>query len=227
MLVPFVMGSWSALSVFGLLLAFWVAFGCIGHVIHRVRSSAAAGGVLAKLRSLPRAYWGMQIAHFGIAVFIIGVTMVKTYESSKDVKMQPGSTTEVGGFSFQFVQIGEIKGPNYVAARAVISVSKNGVPVKTMFPEKRMYTVQQMPMTEAAIDYGLTRDLYVALGEAIDESTWIVRVHHKPFVNWIWLGCVLMGLGGILAASDRRYRVGAKRAEHVQKISGDAAAQPV
>jgi cytochrome c-type biogenesis protein CcmF len=133
----------------------------------------------------------------------------------------------VGGFSFQFVQIGEIKGPNYIAARAVISVSKDGVPVKTMFPEKRMYTVQQMPMTEAAIDYGLTRDLYVALGEAIDETTWIVRVHHKPFVNWIWLGCVLMGLGGMLAASDRRYRVGAKRAEHVQKISGNAAAQPV
>jgi cytochrome c-type biogenesis protein CcmF len=167
----------------------------------------------------------MQLAHLGIAVFVIGVTMVKTYETTRDVKMQAGSTTEVGGYTFEFMQVGEVKGPNYIAARAVVRVSKGGSPVKTMFPEKRIYTVQQMPMTEAAIDYGLTRDLYVALGEAIDETTWIVRVHHKPFVNWIWLGCVLMALGGVLAASDRRYRVGARRTEIPQGAGSNAAVQ--
>lgn len=226
LLVPVIMGRWSALSAFGFLMAFWLAFSCINHVVQRIRVSAESGNVLAKLRSLPLAYWGMQAAHFGIAVFIVGVTMVKSYEATKDVKMQAGSTTDVGGYTFEFIQVAEAKGPNYIAARAVVKVSRNGVPVKTMFPEKRIYTVQQMPMTEAAIDYGLTRDLYVALGEAIDEKTWIVRVHHKPFVNWIWLGCLMMALGGLVAAADRRYRVGAKRAESVQKIGADATVQP-
>jgi cytochrome c-type biogenesis protein CcmF len=224
--VPFLMGRWSTLAAFGYLLAFWLAFSCINHIVQRVRNSETGGSIFARLRSLPRAYWGMQLAHFGIAVFVIGVTMVKTYETNKDVKMQAGSTTEVGGYTFEFVQVGETKGPNYMAARAVVKVSQGGKPVKTMFPEKRIYTVQQMPMTEAAIDYGLTRDLYVALGEAIDESTWIVRVHHKPFVNWIWLGCLMMALGGALAASDRRYRVGARRVDNFQKNGASAAAQP-
>jgi cytochrome c-type biogenesis protein CcmF len=223
--VPFLMGRWSTLAAFGYLLAFWLAFGCINHIVQRVRTSESGGSVFARLRTLPRAYWGMQLAHLGIAVFVIGVTMVKTYETTRDVKMQAGSTTEVGGYTFEFMQVGEVKGPNYIAARAVVKVSKGGSPVKTMFPEKRIYTVQQMPMTEAAIDYGLTRDLYVALGEAIDETTWIVRVHHKPFVNWIWLGCVLMALGGVLAASDRRYRVGARRAEIPQGAGSNAAVQ--
>jgi cytochrome c-type biogenesis protein CcmF len=223
MIVPLLMGSWSSLAAFGFLMAFWLAFSCVNHVILRAKASSPSGAVLSSLRSLPRTYWGMQIAHLGIAAFVIGVTMVKTYETSKDVKMQPGSTTEIGGYVFQFAKIGEVKGPNYTAARAVVNVTKNGAPVKTMFPEKRIYLVQQMPMTEAAIDYGLTRDLYVALGEAIDENTWIVRVHHKPFVVWIWLGCLMMALGGILAASDRRYRVGATRSE-VQK-SNDVSPQ--
>ena len=226
MAVPLVMGRWSALASFGFLMAFWLAFSCVNHVVQRVRNSAVEGDVRTRLRSLPLAYWGMQMAHFGIAVFIIGVTMVKTYESSKDVKMAPGSTTEIGGYTFTFMQIAHAQGPNYIADRAVVNVSRNGVPVKTMFPEKRIYTVQQMPMTEASIDYGLTRDLYVALGEPLDDTTWIVRVHHKPFVNWIWIGCLLMALGGGLAAADRRYRVGAKRAESLQKNSGNAAVQP-
>ena len=225
MVVPFIMGAWSSLAAFGFLMAFWVVFAGINHIVQRVRA-VSEGSAMSRLKSLPRAYWGMQLAHFGIAVFVIGVTMVKTYETNRDVKMQAGSTTEVGGYTFELMQVGEVKGPNYIAARGVVKVSKNGAPVKTMFPEKRIYTVQQMPMTEAAIDYGLTRDLYVALGEAIDETTWIVRVHHKPFVNWIWLGCLLMGFGGLVAASDRRYRVGAKKVDNLQKNGADAAVQP-
>jgi cytochrome c-type biogenesis protein CcmF len=225
--VPPLMGKWSSLAAFGMLMAFWVMFGSAFHVVSRIRASGVDGSVLARLASLPRAYWGMQLAHFGVAVFIIGVTMVKTYEVSKDVKMQPGSTTEIGGYTFELMQIGDAQGPNYAAARAVVRVSKDGQPVKTMFPEKRIYHVQRMPMTEAAIDYGLTRDLYVALGEAIDDTTWIVRVHHKPFVNWIWIGCLFMALGGFVAAIDRRYRVGAKRAEAEQNPAAVAATQAV
>jgi cytochrome c-type biogenesis protein CcmF len=224
--LPFVMGRWSTLTAFGFLISSWLAFSCLTNIWDRIRGTQVEGGAMAKLKSLPRAYYGMQLAHFGIAVFIFGVTMVKTYDETKDVKMQVGSTVVAGGYTFEFMQIGEIKGPNYIAARAIINVSKDGKPVRSMFPEKRIYAVQQMPMTEAAIDYGFTRDLYVSLGEALDENTWVVRVHHKPFVNWIWLGCVLMALGGLLAASDKRYRVGVKR-DALQNAPAAAAAQAI
>jgi cytochrome c-type biogenesis protein CcmF len=224
--LPFVMGRWSTLTAFGFLISSWLAFSCLTNIWDRIRGTQVEGGAMAKLKSLPRAYYGMQLAHFGIAVFIFGVTMVKTYDETKDVKMQVGSTVVAGSYTFEFMQIGEIKGPNYIAARAIINVSKDGKPVRSMFPEKRIYAVQQMPMTEAAIDYGFTRDLYVSLGEALDENTWVVRVHHKPFVNWIWLGCVLMALGGLLAASDKRYRVGVKR-DALQNAPAAAAAQAI
>jgi len=106
-----------------------------------------------------------------------------------------------------------VQGPNYVAARAQIQVNKNGRPVTTLYPEKRIYRVQNMPMTEAAIDPGFTRDLYVSLGDSVSATAWVVKVQHKPFIDWIWGGCLLMALGGALAASDRRYRVAAKRQE--------------
>jgi cytochrome c-type biogenesis protein CcmF len=126
--------------------------------------------------------------------------------------MEPGQTVELAGYTFRFAGIGEIDGPNYVAARATIEVTRNGKHEKTLYPEKRVYNVQQMPMTEAAIDSGFTRDLYVALGEAVTPTAWVVRVQHKPFVNWIWLGCVIMAIGGIFAAADRRYRVATRAA---------------
>jgi cytochrome c-type biogenesis protein CcmF len=223
---PFIMGAWSSMAAFGFLLASWLAFSCITHLVQRVHDTQSEGGALAKMRTLPRAYYGMLLAHMGVAVFIVGVAMVKTYEENKDVRMQIGSTTEVGGYSFLFKTVGEYKGPNYVAAKAVVEVSKGGQLVTTMAPEKRMYLVQQMPMTEAAINYGLFRDLYVALGEAVDQDTWIVRVHHKPFVVWIWLGCLLMAFGGGLSASDRRYRIGVKRPAD-EAVPASAATQAI
>jgi cytochrome c-type biogenesis protein CcmF len=132
--------------------------------------------------------------------------MVKTYEVERDVKMDLGDTTEVAGHVFTFRGVREVQGPNYVAAQGLVEVTRNGNPVVTMRPEKRVYRVQQNPMTEADIDTGFTRDLYVSLGEPVGPSAWIVRVYFKPFVDWIWGGCVLMALGGMLAASDRRYR---------------------
>ncbi|TMH40199.1 MAG: c-type cytochrome biogenesis protein CcmF, partial [Betaproteobacteria bacterium] len=124
---------------------------------------------------------------------------------------EPGDTAELGGYTFRLDGVRDVQGPNYVAARAQIQVSRNARAVTTLYPEKRIYTVQNMPMTEAAIDPGFTRDLYVSLGDSVSATAWIVRVQHKPFIDWIWGGCLLMALGGALAASDRRYRLAARR----------------
>jgi cytochrome c-type biogenesis protein CcmF len=153
----------------------------------------------------------MLLAHVGVAVLVLGVTLVKGYETEKDVRMASGDTVEVGGHVFRFMSVDGVEGPNYIAARATIAVEKHGRTLATLFPERRLYTVQNMRMSEAAIDTGIFRHLYVALSDRVDTGSWIVRVHHKPFVSWIWGGCLMMALGGILAASDRRYRLAARR----------------
>ncbi|MBU3738747.1 MAG: c-type cytochrome biogenesis protein CcmF, partial [Rhodoferax sp.] len=170
----------------------------------------AAGGpwrrVLQRGRQVPRATAGMWLAHLGIAVFCWGVAMVRSYELERDVKMAVGDRTEVLGHQFRFLGVEALRGPNYLALRGRMEVLRDGRRVTEMFPEKRVYEAQQSPMTEAAIDVGLTRDLYVSLGEPLQDGSWIVRVYVKPFVDWIWGGCALMVLGGLLAVSDRRYR---------------------
>jgi cytochrome c-type biogenesis protein CcmF len=159
------------------------------------------------LSAVPLAQWGMVVAHVGVGVFVLGVTLVKSFESTSEVRMAVGDSTSAGGYQFKFLGVSEVRGPNYVAARARIEVSRDGSTVRTMEPEKRVYLVQRMPMTEAALDPGLFRDLYVSLGEPVDERSWIVRVQHKPLINWIWGGCLLMAMGGLMAAADRRYRL--------------------
>jgi cytochrome c-type biogenesis protein CcmF len=149
----------------------------------------------------------MLVAHLGVAVFVVGVTLVKGYESDRDVKMRAGDTAELAGYSFRMESVTPVRGPNYTAAQARIIVTKGGKELAVMRPERRIYTVQEQVMTEAAIDPGITRDLYVSLGDPLDErGTWLVKLQHKPFVDWIWAGCLLMALGGGLAAADRRYR---------------------
>ncbi|MBI2295986.1 MAG: heme lyase CcmF/NrfE family subunit, partial [Betaproteobacteria bacterium] len=207
LLLPFALGRWSALVAFGLALALWIAASGVVQLTERVKNAAGGANAWARLRAAPRSWYGMLVAHLGIAVFVAGVTLVKGYEAEKDVRMEPGDTVEVGGYVFRFDGVREVQGPNYVAARATIHVSKGGGTVATLYPEKRLYLVQQQPMTEAAIDPGFTRDLYVALGDQLGPTTWIVRAQHKPFVDWSWGGCLLMALGGLVAACDRRYRV--------------------
>ena len=152
----------------------------------------------------------MHLAHLGVAAFIVGVSLVKGYEVECDVKMAEGDTTEVAGYQFKFQGIRTIQGPNYQAQQGEVEVFRNGTMVAQLRPEKRNYASSAMPMTEASIDAGLLRDVYVSLGEPIDKSqpegAWAVRVYYKPFVDWIWAGCVLMALGGLVAVSDRRYR---------------------
>ena len=157
-------------------------------------------------RSIPRALVGMMVAHLGIAAFCFGVVMVKTYEVERDVKMAVGDSTTVRGYTFVFNGVKELEGPNYVAMQGQMQVTRNGGAPLDLRPEKRIYRVQQNPMTEAAIDAGVTRDLYVSLGEQVEGGAWIVRVYVKPFIDWIWGGCLLMALGGLLAVTDRRYR---------------------
>ena len=211
LVLPFAMGRWSALVALGLLLAAWVAASGAVQLYEKITNAANGASAWARLRNTPRATYGMLVAHFGVAAFVVGATLVKGYESERDVRMEPGDTVELGGYTFRLDGVRDVQGPNYVAARAQIQVGREGRAVTTLYPEKRIYTVQNMPMTEAAIDPGFTRDLYVSLGDSVSATAWIVRVQHKPFIDWIWGGCLLMALGGALAASDRRYRLAARR----------------
>ncbi len=184
--IPFAMGRWSPLVAFGILLAAWVAASGVVQLYEKIGNAANGASAWARLRNTPRATYGMLLAHFGVAVFVTGVTLVKGYDSERDVRMEPGDIVELGGYTFRLDGVRDVQGPNYVAARAQIQVNRNGRPVTTLYPEKRIYTVQNMPMTEAAIDPGFTRDLYVSLGDSVSATAWIVRVQHKPFIDWIW-----------------------------------------
>ena len=205
--LPLLLGRWSPLLAFGLLLGFWAVASSVTVLAQHLRERGGDASFGQRLASVPLAKWGMLTAHVGIGVFIFGVTLVKGYETASEVKMRPGETASAGGYDFKLIEIGERRGPNYMAVRATMDVTRDGKPVTVMHPEKRMYFVQKMPMTEAAIDTNLFRDLYVSLGEPVDDVSWIVRVQHKPLISWIWGGCLLMALGGLLAASDRRYRI--------------------
>ena len=203
--------GWSAgeiriVSTLGLLMAYWIVASVATDVWERVRCDQPTWAkVSLKFNQIPRALVGMMVAHLGVAAFCFGVAMVKTYEVERDVKMNVGDTTTVRGYTFVFNGIKTLQGPNYLATQGQIEVKEAGVS-RWMFPEKRSYQVQQNAMTEAAIDVGLSRDLYVSLGEQVEDGAWIVRVYVKPFIDWIWGGCLLMALGGVLAVTDRRYR---------------------
>lgn len=192
MIIP----EFNGLTVLGLLMASWVAFTSLVWMFRQKRSPF----------QLPGGSWGMVLAHLGMAITITGVTLTSVYNVEKDVRMVPGETFEIGQYSFLFNGVDESRGPNYTAYRGNITATLDGEFVATMKPEKRTYMVQTMPMTEAAIDAGLFRDLFVALGEPLGQDAWALRIQYKPFVRWIWLGAIFMGIGGVVAAFDRRYR---------------------
>ena len=202
---PLLLGHWTPMVGFGVLLAAWIITSTITNLIGRLREHPAPT-LRARLAAQPGSYYGMLLAHCGMAVFIIGVTLVKGYETEKDLRMEVGDTATIAGYTFRLDAIGQRAGPNYNAAHGTLTVTRNGEPVTVMHPEKRLYTATKTPMTEAAIDTGFTRDLYVSLGEPVSNTAWSVRIHHKPFIDWIWFGCLLMALGGLMAVLDRRYR---------------------
>jgi len=199
---PLLAGPWSALVALGLTLAFWIVLGSAVLIYRQLKNTS-------DWKSTPISFWGMHLAHIGIAVFVIGVTLVMGYETEKDVRMALGDTVSVGGYTFRMTGIRAEPGPNYTADVGDVELSRNGKLLRILHPEKRSYFSSSMPMTQAAIDTTLTRDVYVSLGERLeggDGTAWAVRVYYKPFVSWIWAGCLLMALGGGMAMLDRRYR---------------------
>ncbi len=203
--LPLLLGNLTPMIGLGLFLAFWVFASSAELVYQRLRKSE--GGLLAGIAASSRSWWGMVIAHLGIAVFVLGVTVVKGFESEIAVKMHPGDVAHLAGYDFRFDGVESRNGPNYTANHGQIHVSKNGVLRTVLEPEKRLYTVTNMPMSEAGISPHLIHDLYASLGEPLDGGAWSVRIYHKPMVEWIWFGCLMMAFGGLLAMSDKRYRL--------------------
>jgi cytochrome c-type biogenesis protein CcmF len=200
--LPLLAGPWSAIVAVGLTLSVWIMLASVVQIYRHVKDMGPG-------RTTPLSYWGMHVAHLGIAVCVIGITMVKGYETEKDVRMAFGDTVSVGGYTFRLTGISERRGPNYLADVGTVELLQGDKLLKTLHPEKRSYFSSSMPMTEAAIDSGLTRDVYVSLGEKLEDgpkAAWAMRVYHKPFVTWIWVGCLIMAFGGGMAALDRRYR---------------------
>ena len=196
--VPFALGGWQSFAALGVALAAWIATATAAGIRERI----ALSGVRQ-----PRAWYGMHLAHVGLAITVTGIALVNGYESEKDVRMASGEVVAIGPYTLRFLGVREVEGPNYRASRGTLALIRDDKVIRTLHPEKRAYFSSQMPMTEAAIDTGLTGDVYVSLGEPLEGGAWSVRAQHKPFVDWIWSGAVLMALGGALAASDRRYRL--------------------
>jgi cytochrome c-type biogenesis protein CcmF len=189
-------------------LSVWLLSSLFLSLRQRLKYRKGLAGLLRDLGSRGSgSYYGMLVAHFGIAVFIIGITFVTQFDVEKDVRMSPGQSIELAGHTFRFEGVEVVPGPNYSAHQGSIRVYKEGDEVALLHPQKRTYLVQTKPMTEAGIDAGFTRDIYVSLGEALGGGDWSLRLYYKPFVRWIWLGGILIAIGGLLAASDRRYRI--------------------
>lgn len=222
--IPLLMGAWSNWVFTGCALAAFVVLGEIEDLRGALRFAPEGTGFLGRLFRQPRAYWGMLLAHFGVAVFIIGVALVKGYQAERDVRMFEGDTVSVAGYTFVFNGVSSARGANFTADRGDFTLLKDGKELQHLYPEKRKYfSSNSMPMTEAAIRHSITGDVYVSLGVPSSDGGWVVRVYSKPYVTWIWFGCIFMSIGGLLAASDRRYRRRKEKAEAAEKPAVKAA----
>lgn len=197
----------TALALLGLVMSFWILITTVMEIKQRTDNPNKDISFTQSLTKLTRSHWGMVLGHVGFAVCLIGITLVSNYELEKDVRVEPGDVVTIADYEILYTGVENIQGPNYIADRGVFDIFKNGNLVNHLEPEKRFYIVQQMPMTEAGIHTTLTRDLFVAMGEPLDDGAWAVRLYYKPFVVWIWGGAFIMCFGGILSISDRRYRI--------------------
>ena len=195
---------WSAPVAIGLIAALWIVLPMLRDLYDKTRYASSLG---AGLKKLSLAYWGMQLGHLGVAVTIVGVAIVSNYNIERNVRMGPGDSVQVAGYTFTMIELIDRRGPNFLADRAVIEVQRGDRERSfTMNPEKRLYIATGMPMTQVALRPGLFRDLYVAMGEDLGDGSWAMRVQYKPFVRWLWLGGLLMSIGGVLTVADKRYR---------------------
>ena len=185
-------------------IALWLVLMCVRDWLDKVIT--ARQSLWQRACKLPRHYYGMQLAHIGVAVSLIGVIFVSMNSTETIVRMAPGDRVTVADYDFEFLGTRHVEGPNYTADTGVINVFKDGKNIAQMLPQKRLYQARQQMMTEAALNPGFTRDLYISLGERLEDGAWGVRIYVKSFVRWIWLGGLLMMAGGLLAAWDKRYR---------------------
>ncbi len=190
-------------------LAFWIVLSLISDFKNRLKNKS---GFISGLKSLPREFYSMSFGHLGIAIFVIGVTLTSAYSIKHDVRLAPGENIKIAGMTFHFISIEQDEGPNYRTHTGNIRVSRNGHVIAVLHPQKRFYFVQRRTMTEAAINAGLFRDIYVSLGEPLpDSNAWAVRIYYKPFIRWVWFGALVMAFGGLLSATDKRYRLPIKK----------------
>jgi cytochrome c-type biogenesis protein CcmF len=202
--------SWESYSfgaVFTLILFFWVVTMTVKDLADKL------GGKLSRIGRLSGSYWGMVCAHIGLAVCILGVGLSSIYDAQIDVRMMPGDTAQVAEYEFEFAGVEQVQGPNFIAYRGQINVQSESGFSTVMLPEKRNYKAGGQVMTEAAIDAALSRDLYVSLAEPLAGQAWAIRLQVKPFVRCIWLGGLMIALGGLLASLDKRYRRKRKNAD--------------
>jgi cytochrome c-type biogenesis protein CcmF len=208
-------------------LAAWLFVGAIVELIDRVGlGRIRLVDSLRRLRGLPRAAWATALSHIGIAVVLAGITGVTAWEREAILVMKPGDTTEIAGYSLTLQDVRNLQGPNYAAQQGTFTVHKDGAYFTTLEPEKRLYPVQQMPTTEAAIYTTGLADLYAVLGDPSDDGGWTVRLYYKPFIPWLWFGAGLMTLGGLVSLTDRRFRVGAPARRRRPLPPRPAAVQP-
>ncbi|MDQ1362487.1 MAG: cytochrome c-type biosis protein CcmF, partial [Pseudomonadota bacterium] len=200
-------------------LASWITLSSLQNLYDRV---AARQDKVRALVEMPLGFYGMTLAHIGVAVFIVGITLTSVYSQEKDVRLATGQQYNIGGYDFEFRGVQPFTGENYRADEGVFAIYQNGELIAQLHSQKRLYNAGGMPMTEAGIDAGLFRDLYVSLGEPLDETAWSVRLYYKPFIRWIWLGALFMAAGGLLAAMDRRYRMTLKP-EQADTVTAGAA----
>jgi cytochrome c-type biogenesis protein CcmF len=216
-LVPIVFyGSSGVLLTIGTISAFWI----MGvSLLQPIRSWRRAEGA----SRIGRAALGMSVAHFGVGMFVLGVTIVSAFSVEADRSLRPGEQVSVAGYEFELRSLTNVQGPNYQALEGQVDVRRNGEFVSQLRPQKRTYLVQQSPMTEADIDGRWNRDIFVALGDPLGNNAWSVRLQYKPMIRFIWLGAFVMAFGGIIAASDRRYRLRAREREPATQITGKPA----
>jgi cytochrome c-type biogenesis protein CcmF len=203
--LPYVLhgrSSWAAAA--GSVLALWAMVTAVQELVRRARTKS---NWLQGLAAAPRAVWGMSLAHFGLGLFVLGVTHVSTFSAERDVRLAPGTTASLGPYEFELVGVQERSGPNYDADVGTVALASSGRPESVLYPEKRLYRAQRSVMTEAAVDHTLRRDVYVALGEPFDNGDWSLRLYYRPMMRLVWLGGVLAFIGGLLAVTDRRYRL--------------------
>jgi len=223
LLLPLLLGHWTPMIGLGLFLALWIFASSAQQVYQRLRPQPQTSQPLsARMLATTRSWWGMVLAHAGIAVFTLGITIVKGFESEIAVRMLPGDVAHLAGYDFRFDGVEQYQGSNYSASRGLLHVSKNGIERAVLAPEKRNYSVQNMPMTEAGISPHIIHELYASLGEPLSAGAWSVRIYYKPMVEWIWAGAIMMALGGLLALSDRRYRM--KRRDQKPALQQETAA---